>query len=130
MKSHQWLQPVCLKHQKIEDQMSRVGVVCVECKRQLYLNPPQGPCRTFWESQPSAYSLDREPCFVFSLSWDDFQIRSLHPAGSEVDPRGELIRNQSNIPAQQLSEESSEFSIDWDDPDNEFPSRIDWTDLD
>lgn len=33
---------------------------------------------SFWESQPVAYRLDREPCFVYSLKWDDFRIRSLH----------------------------------------------------
>jgi len=34
---------------------------------------------SFWESQPVAYSLDRKPLFAYTLMWDDFRIRSLHP---------------------------------------------------
>ena len=110
--------------------MSRVGIVCPECKQRLYLNPPQGRCRSFWESQPVAYSLDRSPCFVFSLNWDDFQIRSLHPAGSDADPRGALIREQYEIPAPHAFEEPVDFSEEWENPESEFPFRSDWTDLD
>ncbi len=78
----------CLTHQRPEDQMSPVGLVCDRCKQRLYVKPPLGSCRGYWESQPAAYSLTREPCFVYVLAWEDFRIRSLHPAGSESDPRG------------------------------------------
>jgi hypothetical protein len=77
----------CLEHQAAEDQMSPVGLVCPECKRRLYLSPPHGPLRTFWESQPGAWTLDRRPCFVYSLLWDDYRIRTLHPAEAEFDVR-------------------------------------------
>lgn len=83
----------CLEHQRLEDQMSRVGLVCPECKRRLYLDPPHGRCMSFWESQPAAYTLDGQPCFVFSLMWDDYRIRSLHPADSENDQRGAIVRD-------------------------------------
>jgi hypothetical protein len=33
---------------------------------------------SFWESQPVAYTLEREPCFAYSLLWEDYRIRSLH----------------------------------------------------
>ena len=77
----------CLAHQLPEDQTSPIGLVCPLCKQRLYVNPPHGAGRGYWESQPAAYSLSGEPCFVYALAWDDFRIRSLHPAGSEVDPR-------------------------------------------
>lgn len=77
----------CLEHQALEDQMSPVGLVCPECKRRLYVDPPAGLYRTWWESQPAAWSPDREPCFVYTLAWDDFRIRSLHAAGDEYDLR-------------------------------------------
>lgn len=77
----------CLEHQADEDQMSPVGLVCPECKQRLYTRPPAGRMRTCWESQPAAWSLDREPCFVYTLLWDDWRIRSLHAAGDEFDLR-------------------------------------------
>ena len=77
----------CLEHQTAEDQMSPVGLVCPECKRRLYTQPPTGLLRTCWESQPGAYAADGEPCFVYTLIWDDFRIRSLHAAGDEFDLR-------------------------------------------
>ncbi len=77
----------CLEHQADEDQMSPAGLVCPECKRRIYTQPPIGPLRTCWESQPGAYALNGEPCFVYTLIWDDFRIRSLHPAGDEFDLR-------------------------------------------
>ena len=77
----------CLEHQAAEDQMSPYGLVCPQCKRRLYTHPPVGPLRTFWESQPGAWTVDRQPCFVYSLLWDDFRIRSLHPAGDAFDVR-------------------------------------------
>ncbi len=83
----------CLEHQRLEDQMSRVGLVCPECKRRLYLEPPSGRCMSFWESQPAAYTRDGRPCFVFTLMWDDYRIRSLHAADSETDQRGAIVRD-------------------------------------
>src|SRR5882724_9088166 len=77
----------CLEHQAPEDQMSPAGLVCPECKQRLYTQPPIGPLRTFWESQPGAWTVDREPCFVYSLLWDDYRIRSLHAVGEEFDVR-------------------------------------------
>ncbi len=64
-----------------------VGRVCTECKRRLNAQPPRGSMRGWWESQPAAYTPDGRPCFVYTLSWDDFRIRSLHGAESNVDER-------------------------------------------
>lgn len=83
---------ICLEHQAVEDQMSPIGLVCPCCKHRLYVSPPTGRCRTFWESQPAAWTVDRQPRWVYSLVWDDFRIRSLHAAGVDVDPRGQLVR--------------------------------------
>ena len=77
----------CLTHQLVEDQTSPVGPVCARCKERLYLRPPEGRCLRFWESQPAAYTLSREPCFVHTVAWDDFRIRSLHPPEAPRDPR-------------------------------------------
>lgn len=77
--------------------MSPVGLVCAACKCRLYTQPPTGPLRTFWESQPGAWTPDREPCFVYSLLWDDFRIRSLHPAGAEFDLRS--LNAPAELPA-------------------------------
>ena len=81
----------CLTHQLPEEQTSPVGLICSQCKHRLYTRPPQGRCRNFWESQPAAYGLDGKPCFVYTLWWDDFRIRSLHPPESHVDPRAENV---------------------------------------
>lgn len=126
---------LCLQHQLSENQMSRVGLVCAECKRHLYLLPPAGVCRGFWESQPAAYSVGkRRPCFVFTLKWDSFEIRSLHPPGSENDPRGEIVRQlfcpATEIPApywalhdetEQMTDTPFEFNED------DFSPHRDWT---
>jgi hypothetical protein len=80
----------CLAHQRPEDQMTPLGLVCPDCKRTLYLSPPTGRCRSFWESQPGASDLNGQPCWVYTLMWDDFRIRSLHPANVENDVRGAL----------------------------------------
>ncbi len=66
----------CLGHQLPEDQPSPVGLICSECHARLRRDPPRGSCRGFWESQPAL--CDGDPCSVFALVWDDFQIRSLH----------------------------------------------------
>lgn len=67
----------CLEHQLPEDQPSPLGLICHECHSRLLADPPNGPCRGYWESQPVLS--DGEPCSVFTLAWDDFQIRSRHP---------------------------------------------------
>ena len=64
--------------------MSPLGLVCPRCKQRLYANLPSGPCRSFWEIQPAAYSLDGKPCFVYTPWWDDYRIRSLHPPDSQT----------------------------------------------
>lgn len=81
----------CLTHNLPEDQQSLIGPVCSCCKQHLYVSPPAGTCRSFWESQPAAYTLDREPCFVYTLMWDDFRIRTLHPPGTEFDVRSRNV---------------------------------------
>ena len=81
----------CLTHQQPEDQMSLLGLVCPRCKQRLYVDPPSGRCQSYWESQPAAYTLDRRPCFVYTLVWNDFRIRSLYAADSDSDLRGSLI---------------------------------------
>lgn len=75
---------ICLEHQHAEDQATPFGMVCPSCKRRLYTNPPQGNLMSFWESQPVAFSLDREPCFVYSLIWENYRIRSVHLPDIEV----------------------------------------------
>lgn len=71
--------------------MSLLGPVCACCKQRLYVDPPAGPCQTYWESQPAAYSLEGEPCFIYTLVWDDFRIRTLHPPGTEFDLRSQNV---------------------------------------
>ncbi len=70
------LQTFCLAHQMPEDQPSSFGLICRECQQRLQTESPQGRCRSFWESQPVMSNGD--PCAVFTLAWDNFQIRSLH----------------------------------------------------
>ena len=77
----------CLNHQLPEDHATPLGLLCSECKQHLYTQSPEGRCRSFWESQPGAYTLDGQPMFVYSIMWDDYRIRSLHPAGSDEDER-------------------------------------------
>ncbi|WP_417380477.1 hypothetical protein [Gimesia sp.] len=69
---------ICLDHQREEDQATPFGMVCPECKHRLYTNPPRGNLMSFWESQPVAFSLDHEPCFAYSLMWENYRIRSIH----------------------------------------------------
>lgn len=64
-----------------------LGLVCPRCKHRLYAQPPQGGRRGCWESQPAAYSLKGKPCFVYTLIWEDYRIRSLHPPDSTEDAR-------------------------------------------
>ena len=72
------MKTVCLVHQLPEDQPSSLGLICCECKQRLDCEAPQGHCRSFWESQPVISNGD--PCAVFTLAWDNFRIRSLHPS--------------------------------------------------
>jgi hypothetical protein len=69
----------CLTHQLVEDQASMVGLVCRLCKEHLDALPPRGRPLRFWESQPAAFSAAGEPCFVYTILWEDYRIRSLHP---------------------------------------------------
>ncbi|MCA9117223.1 MAG: hypothetical protein KDA79_19270 [Planctomycetaceae bacterium] len=87
---------LCLTHQLPEDQMSPVGLVCRCCKQRLYLRRPAGRCMAYWESQPAAYSLAGAPCFVFTLRWNDYCIRSLHPPESSIDHRAEMVRAEAS----------------------------------
>lgn len=68
----------CLEHQLPEDHVSPHGLICRECYARLRDDPPTGACRGFWESQPVLSN--GEPCAVFALVWNNFQIRSLHPS--------------------------------------------------
>ena len=52
---------------------------------------------SYWESQPAAYSTEGEPCFVFTLAWDDFRIRSLHPPHSDTDKRAEKVKQIQSV---------------------------------
>lgn len=81
----------CVAHRLPEDQPSPHGQVCRECLARLRDDPPQGACRGFWESQPLI--VDGEPCAVFTLAWDNFQIRSLHSSTALSD----LEREASEI---------------------------------
>jgi len=91
----------CLNHQLPEDQATPLGMMCPCCKLILYTTPPEGRCRAFWESQPGAYALDREPMWVFTIMWDDFRIRSLHPPDSHDDERGEKAREYERFRLEQ-----------------------------
>ncbi|QDU11683.1 hypothetical protein [Gimesia aquarii] len=81
---------ICLEHQCVEDQATPVGMVCPHCKHRLYTNPPQGNVMSFWESQPVAYSLKQEPCFAYSLMWENYRIRSVHL------PQNDLVAEESS----------------------------------
>ncbi|MCH7685616.1 MAG: hypothetical protein IH899_02865 [Planctomycetes bacterium] len=80
--------------------MSPIGLVCPRCKQRLYTQPPLGHCMSYWESQPAAYSTEGEPCFVFTLAWDDFRIRSLHPPHSDTDKRAEKVKQIQSVTPQ------------------------------
>lgn len=95
--------------------MSSYGLVCPECKQRLYTQPPTGPLRTFWESQPGACAPDGEPCFIYSLMWSDYRIRSLHAAEDEFDLRSLNVVQEEPAPI----EDSEEF-FDFEFDDDEF----------
>ncbi len=73
----------CLEHQLAEDHPSPRGLVCPQCYARLMQSPPLGECSGYWESQPAAYTVRGEPCWVYRLNWFDFQIRSLHWNGQQ-----------------------------------------------
>ena len=77
----------CLTHQLVEDRASAMGLVCPLCKERLETQPPLGRPLRFWESQPAAYSAEGEPCFVYTILWEDFRIRSLHPPATDEGAR-------------------------------------------
>jgi hypothetical protein len=81
---------ICLEHQHIEDQATPVGMVCPQCKHRLYTNPPEGNLMSYWESQPVAYTLKREPCFAYTLNWEGFRIRSIQL------PQEDLVAQKSS----------------------------------
>ena len=81
----QWPLPstYCLEHQHAEDRPSSRGLVCPQCYERLKELPPQGECHSYWDSQPAAYTVQGEPCWVYNLQWPDFRIRSLHGQGAQ-----------------------------------------------
>ncbi len=86
---------LCLTHQLPEDQPSSLGLLCPLCKEHIQRRPPAGRCLSFWESQP--VHIAGESCSVFTLAWDDFQIRSLHPPeAGEVSDQKSAIRSQKS----------------------------------
>lgn len=87
----------CLTHQLPEDQATPLGLVCRECCARLNESPPEGERRGFWESQPGAYATDGRPCWVFSLLWDDFRIRSLHPAEAAAPARSRVVQPSAAV---------------------------------
>ena len=77
----------CLEHQRPEDRPSSRGLLCAECHARLIEAPPQGAICSYWESQPAAYTLQGDPCWVYTLVWSDFRIRSLHWNGQQGLPK-------------------------------------------
>ncbi len=67
----------CLNHQLPETGTSPVGLVCACCKFLIYTRPDTGKPVAYWESQPGAYTLDRQPVFVYVRQINGIQIRSL-----------------------------------------------------
>lgn len=113
----------CLEHQLPEDQASPAGLVCPLCKQRLYVDPPQGRGFSCWESQPGAYTLTGDPCFVYTIIWSDFRIRSLHPAGVLIDPRSlntqEPFSNSTSflLSPEELAEIDQVHSTETESPD-------------
>lgn len=68
---------LCLTHQLPETGTSPIGGVCARCKKMLYTQPASLENRAYWESQPVAYTLDRQPIFVYTRFGDNYKIRSL-----------------------------------------------------
>ena len=68
----------CLIHQQAELSTSPLGLVCPCCKQAVYLQPASKH-RSYWESQPGAYTLDKQPIFIHVRQTDTLKIRSLRP---------------------------------------------------
>lgn len=83
----------CLEHQLPEDRPSPLGLICRECRTRLQRDPPSGPCFGYWESQPVL--CDGDACSVFTLAWDNFRIRSLHPT-TALDELERMALNTRN----------------------------------
>lgn len=79
----------CLSHQQEESCASPLGLICPDCFQRLGRRGFPRPARSYWESQPRAWSLDRRPCFCYVLKFNDLEIRSLHPA-EHVQPDADL----------------------------------------
>ena len=90
------IQTFCLVHQLPEDQPSSLGLICHECKKRLQHEAPRGRCLSFWESQPVINNGD--PCTVFTLAWENFQIRSLPPttAWDELEREASDVLKSAN----------------------------------
>ncbi len=54
--------------------------------------------------------MDGKPCFVYTLWWDDFRIRSLHPPESHVDRRAENVKAANARAAAAAESETSDFT--------------------
>lgn len=94
----------CLEHQLAEDHPSPRGLVCPQCFARLMQAPPLGECRSYWESQPAAYTVQGEPCWVYNLTWADFRIRSLHWSGQQGI-------SANHLPARRATVDVSEASL-------------------
>lgn len=71
------LSSYCLHHQLPETGTSPAGPVCPRCKALVYTRPDTGKSAAYWESQPGAYTLDRQPVFVYVRQINGISIRSL-----------------------------------------------------
>lgn len=67
----------CLTHQLPETGTSPLGGVCRCCKSLVYLQANTNVQGAYWESQPAAYTLDRQPIFVYVRILDGIKLRSL-----------------------------------------------------
>lgn len=67
----------CLTHQLPETCTSPVGPACPCCKRLLYTEMDASSLRSYWESQPGAYTLDHSPLFVYVRQSGAIELRSL-----------------------------------------------------
>jgi hypothetical protein len=70
---------ICLIHQQVETRTSPAGLVCPCCKQALYLQTAGGEVRSYWESQPGAYTLEKHPIFIRVRQVGQVKIRSLCP---------------------------------------------------
>ena len=92
---------ICLVHQLPETSTSMIGNVCECCKKELYTNMPAGRPMIYWESQPVAYTLDKQPLFPITIRWESHVIQSLHPNPDHISHR--------YFPAHLIQEEDPTF---------------------